>query len=167
MGRSRDGSSTKIHLVADRRCRPIARLTSPGQHGDRLRLIPLRRAIRIARRGLGRPCTRPGAVMADKAHSSRANCVYLRSRGITVLILVKADQAAHRRKKGSRGGRPASFDVERYKQRNTLECCFSELRRHRAVATRYDNRERIYRGAIDVASIRVWLRAPVMEASNC
>jgi len=34
IGRSRGGLTTKIHLAADLRCRPIARLTSPGQHGD-------------------------------------------------------------------------------------------------------------------------------------
>jgi transposase len=31
----------------------------------------------------------------------------------------------------------------------------------RAVATRYDKRERIYLGTIDVASISIWLRDPV------
>ncbi|WP_433357609.1 hypothetical protein ACQP25_09210 [Microtetraspora malaysiensis] len=31
----------------------------------------------------------------------------------------------------------------------------------RAVATRYDKRERIYQGTVDVASIRIWLRDPV------
>ena len=53
LGRSRGGLSTKIHLVADRRCRPVARLTSPGQHGDSPRFVPLMKAIRIRRRGLG------------------------------------------------------------------------------------------------------------------
>jgi transposase len=99
--------------------------------------------------------------MADKAYSSRANRAHLRSRGITSIIPVKADQAANRRKKGSRGGRPPSFDTERYKDRNTVERCFNKLRQHRAVATRYDKRDRIYQGTIDVASIRIWLRDPV------
>jgi hypothetical protein len=47
LGRSRGGLSTKIHLAADRRCRPVARILSPGQHGDCPRFIPLMRAIRI------------------------------------------------------------------------------------------------------------------------
>jgi transposase len=51
------------------------------------------------------------------------------------------------------------FDPERYKERNTVERCFSKLRQHRAVATRYDKRDRIYRG-IDVTSIRICLRDP-------
>ena len=48
-----------------------------------------------------------------------------------------------------------------YKKRNTAEHCFSKLRQFRAVATRYDKRERIYQGTIDVASISIWLRDPV------
>jgi hypothetical protein len=38
------------------------------------------------------------------------------------------------------------------------EHCCSQLRRFRAVATRYHKRERIYQGTIDVASIRIWQR---------
>jgi len=48
-----------------------------------------------------------------------------------------------------------------YKKRNTVERCFSKLKQFRAVATRYDKRERIYQGTIDVASISIWLRDPV------
>jgi hypothetical protein len=29
------------------------------------------------------------------------------------------------------------------------------------VATRYDKREQIYQGTVDVASIRIWLQDPV------
>jgi transposase len=41
------------------------------------------------------------------------------------------------------------------------ERCFSKLKQFRAVATRYDKRERIYQSTIDVASISIWLRDPV------
>ncbi len=44
---------------------------------------------------------------------------------------------------------------------NTVERCFIKLKQFRAVATRYDKRERIYQGTIDVASIMIWLRDPV------
>lgn len=161
LGRSRGGLSTKIHLVADRRCRPIARLTSPGQHGDSPRFIPLLTAVRIRRRGPGRPRTRPARVLADKAFSCRAIRVYLRRRRIQAVIPVKDDQQAHRRNRGSAGGRPPAFDPSHYRHRNTVERCFNKLKQHRAVATRYDKRERIYQGTIDVASIRIWLRDPV------
>jgi len=161
LGRSRGGLSTKIHLAADRRCRPLTRILSPGQHGDCPRFIPLMEAIRIARRGKGRPRTRPGAAMGDKAYSSAASRAYLRKRGIKAVIPVKEDQKKHRRGRGRAGGRPPAFDRERYKERNTAGRCFSKLKQFRAVATRYDKRELIYQGTVDVASIRIWLRDPV------
>lgn len=64
-------------------------------------------------------------------------------------------------KRGSAGGRPPAFDPERYKERNTVERCVNKLKNFRAVATRYDKRELIYQGTIDVASIRIWLRDPM------
>ena len=157
----RGGLSTKIRLAADRRCRPVARILSPGQHGDGPRFIPLLVAIRISRRGLGRPRTRPGAVMGDKACSSAANRAYLRKRGITAVIPVKEDQKKHRRARGSAGGRPPAFNAGRYKERNTVERCFARLKQFRAVATRYGKREFMYQGTVGLASIRIWLRDPV------
>ena len=97
LGRSRGGLGTKIHLTADRRCRPVSRILSPGQHGDCPQFIPLMQAVRISRRGPGRPRTRPGAALADKAYSSAANRAWLRKRGITAVIPVKEDQKKHRR----------------------------------------------------------------------
>jgi transposase len=99
--------------------------------------------------------------MGDKAYSSAANRAYLRRRGITAVIPVKEDQKNHRRNRGRSGGRPPAFDAARYRERNTVERCFSKLKQFRAVATRYDKREHIYRGTVDVASIRIWLRDPV------
>jgi transposase len=166
LGRSRGGLSTKLHLVADRRCRPLARLTSPGQHGDAPRLIPLIAAVRIRRRGRGRPRVRPARVLADKAYSSSRNRGYLRARGIKAVIPVKEDQHAHRRQRGSTGGRPPAFDANCYKQRNTVERCINKLKQFRAVASRYDKLERLYQGTIDVASIRIWLRNPSLDPRN-
>jgi transposase len=67
----------------------------------------------------------------------------------------------HRRSRGRAGGRPQAFDPGWYKKRNTVERCFSKLKQFRAVATRYDKRERIYQGTIDVALISIWLRDSV------
>ena len=49
----------------------------------------------------------------------------------------------------------------RYKDRNTVERCFAKLKHFRAVATRYDKREFMDQGTVDLASIRIWLRDPV------
>jgi transposase len=99
--------------------------------------------------------------MADKAYSSAANRSYLRKRGIKAIIPVKEDQKKHRRARGRAGGRPPAFDAGRYKERNTVERCFSKLKQLRAVAIRYDKRDFMYQATVDVASIRIWLRDPV------
>jgi transposase len=104
--------------------------------------------------------------MGDKAYSSAANRAYLRRRGIKAVIPVKEDQKDHRRRRGRSGGRPPAFDARRYKERYTVERCFGKLKQYRAVATRYDKRERIYQGTVDVASIRIWLKDPVQDPGN-
>jgi transposase len=114
--------------------------------------------LRIVRRGRGRPRTRPGRVLADKAYSSAAIRAHLRRRRIKATIPEPADQIRNRLRRGARGGRPPAFDPEAYKQRNTVERAFNRLRQHRAVATRYDKRDFVYRGTVDVAAIRIWLR---------
>ena len=160
LGRSRGGLTSKIHLLADSGCRPLARLTSAGQRHDSLAFVPLMGRLKIARRCPGRPRTRPGRVLCDKAYSSAAIRGHLHRRGIKATIPEPADQVRNRLKRGSRGGRPPAFDAAAYKQRNVVERAFCHLRQHRAVATRYDKRDFVRRGTVDVASIRIWLRHP-------
>jgi transposase len=133
-------------------------VTSAGQRHDSIAFIPLMSRLKIARRGRGRPRTRPGRLLADKAHSSSAIRSHLRSRRIKATIPEPADQARNRLRRGSHGGRPPAFDPAAYKQRNIVERAFNRLRQHRAVATRYDKRDFVYRGTVDVAAIRIWLR---------
>jgi Transposase DDE domain len=70
--------TTKLHLAAERRCQPVTRVTSAGQRHDSLWFEPVMDRIRIRRRGPGRPRTRPGRVLADKAYSSKAIRAILR-----------------------------------------------------------------------------------------
>lgn len=136
-------------------------MTSAGQRHDSLAFTPLMGRLAIARRGRGRPRARPGRMLGDKAYSSAAIRAHLRRRGIKATIPEPADQVRNRRQRGRGGGRPPAFDPAAYKQRNTVERAIGKLRQHRAVATRYDKRDYVWRGTIDVASIRIWLRDPV------
>jgi transposase len=125
-GRSRGGLTTKVHLLADSGCRPLARVTSAGQRHDSVAFVPLMNRLKIARCGRGRPRTRPGRPLADKAYSSAAIRSHLRTRGIKATIPEPADQARNRLRRGCKGGRPPAFDPQAYKQRNTVERAFTK-----------------------------------------
>lgn len=118
----------------------------------------LLRAIRVPKHGPGRPRTRPDAVLADKAYSSRGNRALLRSRGIRAVIAEPSDQAGHRKRKGAKGGRPPKFDAEAYKGRNFVERSFNVLKQWRGLATRYDKLALTYRGGVVLGAIITWLR---------
>ncbi|WP_405851895.1 IS5 family transposase [Streptomyces sp. NBC_00090] len=159
LGRSRGGFTTKVHLSADGRCRPLSLLVTSGQRADCTQFEPVMEKIRVPRTGSGRPRRRPDSVSADKAYSNRRSRAYLRKRGIRHVIPEKADQAANRVKRGSHGGRPPGFDKERYKKRNVVERAINKLKGFRGVATRYDKRGHVFLGTVTFAAITIWLRS--------
>jgi transposase len=115
----------------------LAFVLTAGPAADSPQFIPVLGRIRV-RGPLGRPRTRPDAVAGDKAYSSRGNRAHLRKRRIKAVIPEKSDQAANRKKRGSRGGRPVSHDADLYKERNTVERLINKLKSWRGIATRYD-----------------------------
>lgn len=130
-------------------------LLTPGQAGDSPMFLPLMNRLKVAR-AAGRPRSRPDAVLADKAYSSRAIRAHLRSRQITAVIPVPDDQKGHRLRRGTAGGRPPNFDAEAYRGRNVVERHYCYLKQWRGLATRYDKHALTYRAAVVLNAVITW-----------
>lgn len=107
---------------------------------------------------VGRPRIRPGAVAGDKAYSSRGNRSHLRKRRIRAVIPEKRDQAANRKRKGRRGGRPVSHDTDLYKERNTVERLINKLKAWRGIATRFDKTPESYLAGLHLRASMIWIK---------
>jgi transposase len=111
----------------------------------------------VPRQGRGRARTRPDALLADKAYSSREHRALLRRRRIRAVIPERSDQQRHRRNRGANGGRPVAFDAETYRDRNVVERSYNRFKQWRGLATRYDKLAVIFRGGAILRSIIIWL----------
>lgn len=86
----------------------------------------------------------------------RPTLEHLRRRGIKAVIPVPADQQAHRKRRGSHGGRPPAFDRETCKQRNTVERCINRPKQWRGIATRYEKTATVHLAGLHLAGIFLW-----------
>jgi transposase len=136
----------------------MALVLTAGQAADSPQFVPVLKKVRV-RLPVGRPRSRPTAVAGDKAYSSRANRSHLRKRNIKAVIPEKKDQAAHRKKKGSRGGRPVTHDPGLYRDRNTVERAINKMKDWRGIATRYDKTPESYLAALHLRAAIIWIRS--------
>lgn len=153
LGRSRGGLTTKVHALSDLSCTPVAALLTAGQAGDNPMLAPLIEALDEAGHDLD------FRLLADKAYSHPSTRQYLRDKRVKHTIPERDDQIAHRKKKGSKGGRPPAFDAQVYTLRNTIERAFNRLKQWRGIATRYDKYAVTYLGGVLLAMLILTHRA--------
>ncbi len=150
--------TTKLHLLAEGHCRPLALVLSPGHWHDSTQLAAVLDAVCVPQRAGGAPRKRPEQVVGDKGYSYRRCRRELRRRGMRHVIPERRDQRQQRRAKGRRGGRPPRFDRVVYRRRNEVERCIARLKQFRRVATRYDKLADSYLAFVHLAAILIWLR---------
>ena len=139
--RSRDGLSTKLHLLTDALGRPVRALLTAGSVHDRT----------PAEQVLAELC--PACLVADRGYDARAWRAYLAARGTLAVI-------PSQRKRGDTAYTPAryGYDVGCYRQRNANERTFAELKQFRRFATRYDKRPECIFAWFQLAATLIWLK---------
>lgn len=81
----------------------------------------------------------------------------MRKRNIKAVIPEKKDQAANRKKKGARGGRPVSCDADLYKERNTVQRLINKLKAWRGITTRYDKTPDSFLTGLQLRAAMSWI----------
>jgi len=136
LGRSRGGLTTKIHAVVDAQGLPIGLGLTAGQAHDG-------QIADILLDNLG-----PHTVLADKAYDADR-----------VRALIEGQGAApNTPAKSNRKWKPC-FSKRLYRERNLIERFFSKLKHFRRMATRYDKLATNFLAMVQLASMRLWLRA--------
>ena len=135
MGRSRGGFSTKIHVITDGKGRPLHVTLTPGH----------RHEITVADELLAHAQGR--ALIGDTGYDSDALTRKIRRRGMKVVICCNPTRKRNRRR----------LDRQLYRQRYRVECLFHDLKRFRAVASRYDKTARNYLAMVEIACAWRWL----------
>jgi len=136
MGRSRGGLTTKIHALVDADGLPIKLSLTAGQVHDSKPALELIKGI-----------SQHATLLADKAYDTDALQAFAAERSAWANIPPKSN-----RKQSFR------FSKWLYRQRNLVERFFSKLKNYRGIATRYDKNPENFIAAIQLASVRIWLR---------
>jgi transposase len=137
LGRSRGGLTTKIHVVVDAQGLPIRLGLTAGQTHD----------VQIAARLLDHLGPRTIA-LAHKAYDAD----YIRE------LIQEQDATPNIPPKRNRRWKPC-FSKSLYRERNLIERFFSKLKHFRRVTTRYDKLAANFLAMVQLASMRLWLRA--------
>ena len=147
------GFGTKLHLVVDGRGVPLSAVVTAGEAHESKALERALEAVRLPRRGRGRPRRRPRRLAGDKGSSDPQIRRYLRRRGIVAVIPTRADQRPNPR-----------FDKAMYRRRNVVERCVMWLKESRRLATRFEKLAVNFLAMAKLAMIRRCMR--ILESPN-
>ena len=137
MGHSRGGLTSKIHALVDANGLPIRLAVTPGEAHDN----------RLAGKLLSR--LRAGSMLlADRGYDADWIRELAAAKGAWANIPPRSNRSD-----------PICFSPHLYRARNRVERFFNKIKHYRRVATRYDKLAANYLAFVQLASIRLWLRA--------
>jgi transposase len=137
VGRSRGGLTSKLHVVVDGKGLPLRLGITAGQaHDNRLCSTLLS--------GLA-PRT---MLLADRGYDAGWIRALVNEQGAWANIPPKRNRRE-----------PICFSPHLYRARNRIERFFNKIKHCRRIATRYDKLAANYLAYVQLASIRLWLRA--------
>lgn len=136
IGKSRGGSSTKIHLAVDSGGLPVYFEISGGQIND---IVHAQSLVSAAPKSC--------SVTADKGYDSDNFRAFIKANGSIANIP---------RKENSKTGN-GHMDWCLYKYRHLVENAFLRIKRYRGIATRYDKLARNYASNVALAFVIMWL----------
>ena len=160
LGRSRGGLSTKVHQLVDGNGHPLVVLVGPGRAGDAPMFPNLMTYLRIDRCGPGRARTRQPSGFARTRPTRRGRSAATCAAANVAVIPEPADQQGHRKRRGSRGGRPPRSRPRRLPQpqrRRTRLLPRQTVARARHPGVRTSS-PITFRGGVVLEAVVTWLR---------
>jgi transposase len=137
LGRSRGGLSTKIHVRADAKGRPLAFALTGGEAHDLTGVDELLAAWDRL----------PRSMLADKGYDADRLREDLLISGVNPVIPFKSNRQEQ-----------WALDRTLYRERNWVERIIGRLKQFRRVATRYDKTACSFLACLQLAAIRIWLK---------
>ena len=138
LGRSRGGFSTKIHLRTNGEGLPVAATITAGEVSDYSGFAPL----------MEEEGPEPRVLLADRGYDSDHIRETMAAKGTATVIPTRKNRKVQ-----------IAIDDYIYALRNRIERCFNKLKNSRRLATRYDKTAQSYLGFVQIAAIRLWMRA--------
>jgi transposase len=137
IGKSRGGNTTKIHLICEKKGKPVHFHLSSGNLHD----------MTVAEALLSGIDEDAKKIIGDKGYDSDAIRETIESRGSEAVIPFKINRKD-----------PGKLRKKIYRKRHRIENAFCALKQFRCVATRYEKLVLNYAGVIAMVCVIQWLK---------